>query len=172
MTRHVVLCEWSHRSTRTAYPWTYNTHHYPLRWRWQWPRSYIQRWCTCMVPRRNVWTLNCSGGGWRCNSFGQGYMMFWHDHVEKIVYDRMDIGRRAVHISLGRLQRLYWWQGILSAHGMSLAPYFAQVIMAGKKYPIWQDYDAVSQLGLAWSASRGYAFQSGRATSRRKKHPT
>ena len=33
------------------------------------------------------------------------------------------------------------------AHGMSLAPYFSKSLWQGK-YPIWQDYDSWSSLGL------------------------
>jgi hypothetical protein len=33
------------------------------------------------------------------------------------------------------------------AHGMSLTPYFSKALWKGK-YPIWQDYDAWSSLGL------------------------
>ncbi len=107
------------------------------------PGSYIQRDVHGMVPAQRI-DLSLSGVDDGLNSFGQGIWMF-HDHVEKSF--TTDGHGEGGDISLLVYKGFLDEKGIPSAHGMSLAPYFAKNMWKGK-YPIWQDYDAWSSLGL------------------------
>jgi len=107
------------------------------------PGSYIQRDVHGMVPAQRI-DLSLSGVDDGLNSFGQGIWMF-HDHVEKSF--TTDGHGEGGDISLVVYKGFLDEKGIPSAHGMSLAPYFAKNMWKGK-YPIWQDYDAWSSLGL------------------------
>ena len=69
----------------------------------------------------------------------------FHDHVEKSF--TTDGHGEGGDISLVVYKGFVDEKGIPSAHGMSLAPYFAKSMWKGK-YPIWQDYDAWRSLGL------------------------
>ena len=107
------------------------------------PGSYIQRDVHGMVPAQRI-DLSLSGVDDGLNSFGQGIWMF-HDHVEKSF--TTDGHGEGGDISLVVYKGFLDEKGIPTAHGMSLAPYFAKNMWKGK-YPIWQDYDAWSSLGL------------------------
>ncbi|MGZ8192102.1 MAG: multicopper oxidase domain-containing protein [Methylobacter sp.] len=107
------------------------------------PGSYIQRDVHGMVPAQRV-DLELSGVDDGLNSFGQGIWMF-HDHVEKS-FTTNGHGEGG-DISLVVYKGFIDEQGIPSAHGMSLAPYFAKALWQGK-YPIWQDFDEWQSLGL------------------------
>jgi len=107
------------------------------------PGSYIQRDVHGMVPAQRL-DLELSGVDDGLNSFGQGIWMF-HDHVEKS-FTTNGHGEGG-DISLVVYKGFVDDKGIPSAHGMSLAPYFAKSLWQGK-YPIWQDYDAFRSLGL------------------------
>ncbi|MGZ8225433.1 MAG: multicopper oxidase domain-containing protein [Methylococcaceae bacterium] len=107
------------------------------------PGSYIQRDVHGMVPAQRI-DLELSGVDDGLNSFGQGIWMF-HDHVEKSF--TTDGHGEGGDISLVVYKDFVDERGIPSAHGMSLAPYFAKSQWQGK-YPIWQDYDAWRSLGL------------------------
>jgi len=107
------------------------------------PGSYIQRDVHGMVPAQRL-DLALSGVDDGLNSFGQGIWMF-HDHVEKSF--TTDGHGEGGDISLVVYKGFIDDKGIPSAHGMSLAPYFAKALWQGK-YPIWQDYDAFHSLGL------------------------
>lgn len=107
------------------------------------PGSYIQRDVHGMVPAQRI-DLALSGIDDGLNSFGQGIWMF-HDHVEKSF--TTDGHGEGGDISLVVYKGFVDDKGIPMAHGMSLAPYFAKSLWQGK-YPIWQDYDAWSSLGL------------------------
>jgi FtsP/CotA-like multicopper oxidase with cupredoxin domain len=107
------------------------------------PGSYIQRDVHGMVPAQRL-DLELSGVDDGLNSFGQGIWMF-HDHVEKS-FTTNGHGEGG-DISLVVYKGFVDDKGIPSAHGMSLAPYFAKALWQGK-YPIWQDYDAFRSLGL------------------------
>ncbi len=107
------------------------------------PGSYIQRDVHGMVPAQRI-DLSLSGVDDGLNSFGQGIWMF-HDHVEKSF--TTDGHGEGGDISLLVYKGFLDEKGIPSALGMSLAPYFAKNMWKGK-YPIWQDYDAWSSLGL------------------------
>jgi hypothetical protein len=96
-----------------------------------------------MVPAQRL-DLELSGVDDGLNSFGQGIWMF-HDHVEKS-FTTNGHGEGG-DISLVVYKGFVDDKGIPSAHGMSLAPYFAKSLWQGK-YPIWQDYDAFRSLGL------------------------
>ena len=96
-----------------------------------------------MVPAQRL-DLELSGVDDGLNSFGQGIWMF-HDHVEKS-FTTNGHGEGG-DISLVVYKGFVDDRGIPSAHGMSLAPYFAKSLWQGK-YPIWQDYDAFRSLGL------------------------
>jgi len=107
------------------------------------PGSYIRRDVHGMVPAQRL-DLELSGVDDGLNSFGQGIWMF-HDHVEKS-FTTNGLGEGG-DISLVVYKGFVDERGIPSAHGMSLAPYFAKSLWKGK-YPIWQDYDAFRSLGL------------------------
>ena len=107
------------------------------------PGSYIQRDVHGMVPAQRL-DLELSGVDDGLNSFGQGIWMF-HDHVEKS-FTTNGHGEGG-DISLVVYKGFVDDRGIPSAHGMSLAPYFAKALWQGK-YPIWQDYDTFRSLGL------------------------
>jgi hypothetical protein len=107
------------------------------------PGSYIQRDVHGMVPAQRI-DLELSGVDDGLNSFGQGIWMM-HDHVEKS-FTTNGLGEGG-DISLVVYKGFVDEKGIPSAHGMSLAPYFAKKLWQGK-YPIWQDYDAFRSLGL------------------------
>ncbi|MDD5580561.1 MAG: multicopper oxidase domain-containing protein [Methylobacter sp.] len=107
------------------------------------PSSYIQRDVHGLVPAQRL-DLELSGVDDGLNSFGQGIWMF-HDHVEKS-FTTNGHGEGG-DISLVVYKGFIDEKGIPTAHGMSLAPYFAQALWQGK-YPIWQDYDAWQSLGL------------------------
>ena len=107
------------------------------------PGSYIQRDVHGLVPAQRL-DLALSGVDDGLNSFGQGIWMF-HDHVEKS-FTTKGHGEGG-DISLVVYKGFVDDKGIPSAHGMSLAPYFSKKLWKGQ-YPIWQDYDAWSSLGL------------------------
>ena len=107
------------------------------------PGSYIQRDVHGMVPAQRI-DLSLSGIDDGLNSYGQGIWMF-HDHVEKSF--TTDGHGEGGDISLVVYNGFVDEKGIPSAHGMSLAPYFSKALWKGK-YPIWQNYDAWSSLGL------------------------
>jgi len=107
------------------------------------PGSYIQRDVHGMVPAQRI-DLELSGVDDGLNSFGQGIWMF-HDHVEKS-FTTNGVGEGG-DISLVVYKGFLDEKGIPTAHGMSLAPYFTKEFWQ-RNYPIWQDYDAWSSLGL------------------------
>ncbi len=107
------------------------------------PGSYIQRDVHGLVPAQRL-DLELNGVDDGLNSFGQGIWMF-HDHVEKS-FTTNGHGEGG-DISLVVYKGFVDDKGIPSAHGMSLAPYFSKKLWKGQ-YPIWQDYDAWSSLGL------------------------
>jgi len=107
------------------------------------PATYIKRDVHGMAPAQRL-DLELSGVDNGLDSFGQGIWMF-HDHVEK-AFTTNGIGEGG-SISLVVYKDYITANGIPKSHGMSLEPYFSKTLWQGQ-YPLWQNYDAWSSLGL------------------------